>query len=302
MIKPEIIAKFRVEPGEDFRLRDHDPGWAQTDEIKRAGKEAVRQRALEILEKDLEQLAAAQQLLYAADSYAVLVVLQAMDAAGKDGIIKHVMSGLNPQGCQVFSFKRPSDEDLDHNFLWRCMRCLPERGRIGIFNRSYYEEVLVVRVHPEFLDRQKLPPGKRGKGFWNKRYDDINRFERHLVRNGTVVLKFFLNVSKDEQKKRFLERLDNPEKHWKFSAADLAERAHWDRYMEAFEDAIRATSTKWAPWYVVPADHKWAARAIVADVLTTTINSLGLEYPKLDAQQRQALAAARAKLAAEEDG
>jgi PPK2 family polyphosphate:nucleotide phosphotransferase len=302
MIKPEIIAKFRVEPGEDFRLRDHDPGWAQTDEIKRAGKEAVRQRALEILEKDLEQLAAAQQLLYAADTYSVLVVLQAMDAAGKDGIIKHVMSGLNPQGCQVFSFKRPSDEDLDHNFLWRCMRCLPERGRIGIFNRSYYEEVLVVRVHPEFLDRQKLPPGKRGKGFWQKRYDDINRFERHLVRNGTVVLKFFLNVSKDEQKKRFLERLDNPEKHWKFSAADLAERAHWDRYMEAFEDAIRATSTKWAPWYVVPADHKWAARAIVADVLTTTINSLGLEYPKLDAQQRQALAAARAKLAAEEDG
>ena len=302
MLKSKIIDRFRVPPGKRLRLKDHDPGWAQTPELKEAGKDAVRQRALEILERDLEDLAVAQTMLWASDTYSVLVILQAMDAAGKDGIIKHVMSGLNPQGCQVFSFKKPSEEELKHDFLWRCACRLPERGRIGIFNRSYYEEVLVVRVHPELLARQTLSPGKRGKGFWKKRYDDINRFERHLVRNGTVVVKFFLNISKDEQKKRFLERLDNPEKHWKFSGADMAERSHWDAYMKAFEDALSATSTKWAPWYVIPANHKWAARAVVADILTSTIRSLGLTYPEVSDQGRQAIAEARQRLEAEVNG
>jgi PPK2 family polyphosphate:nucleotide phosphotransferase len=231
--------------------------------------------------------------------YAVLVVFQAMDAAGKDGMIKHVMSGVNPQGCQVFAFKAPSAEELDHDFLWRCVKALPERGRIGIFNRSYYEEVLVVRVHPEILARQKLPPGKRGKGFWEDRYESINDLERHLVRNGTVILKFFLHVSKDEQRRRFLDRIEDPEKHWKFSAGDVAERDHWDDYMEAYEDAIRATSTAWAPWYVIPADHKWVARALVADVLATTIRDLGLEHPAPTTEQKRALAEARRRLLAE---
>jgi PPK2 family polyphosphate:nucleotide phosphotransferase len=299
MIQQEMMDRFRIPPDSTFRLQDHDPGWAQTEDLKQAGKDAVRQRALEVMEQDLEQLAAAQRLLWASDIHSVLVVLQAMDAAGKDGMIQHVMSGLNPQGCQVFSFKRPSDEELDHNYLWRYMRCLPERGRIGIFNRSYYEEVLVVKVHPELLARQKLPPGKRGDGFWKKRYEDINNFEHHLVRNGTVIVKLFLNISKDEQKRRFLERLENPEKHWKFSAADLAEREHWDEYMSAFEGAIRATSTKWAPWYVVPANHKWVARAVVADVLAHTIKSLDLAYPQVDAAGQQAITAAKAKLESE---
>jgi PPK2 family polyphosphate:nucleotide phosphotransferase len=213
-------------------------------------------------------------------------------------MIKHVMSGLNPQGCQVFSFKKPSDEELDHNFLWRYSRCLPERGRIGIFNRSYYEETLVVRVHPELVERQKLPPGKRGRTFWEDRYEDINNFERHLVRNGTLILKFFLNISKKEQKRRFLERLDNPAKNWKFSAADLAEREHWDEYMKAFEDTITATSTKWAPWYVVPADHKWIARATVSAVIKHGIKSLNLGIPEMPPEQRKRLASARRKLVA----
>jgi PPK2 family polyphosphate:nucleotide phosphotransferase len=221
-----------------------------------------------------------------------------MDAAGKDGTIKHVMSGVNPQGCQVFSFKKPSSEELDHNFLWRYMRCLPERGRIGIFNRSYYEDVLVVKVHPELLGRQ-LPREKVGKKFWEERYEDINAFERHLVRNGTLVLKFFLNVSKDEQKNRFLERLDRPEKNWKFSPSDLAERGHWDDYMAAYEDALSATSTEWAPWYVIPADYKWITRAVVADVITTAIRSLDLAYPQVTPEQKKLLAEARKKLDAE---
>jgi PPK2 family polyphosphate:nucleotide phosphotransferase len=222
-----------------------------------------------------------------------------MDAAGKDGTIKHVMSGLNPQGCQVYSFKQPSPEELDHTFLWRCQKRVPERGRIGIFNRSYYEDVLVVKVHPELLEKQKLPPGKRGKSFWQGRYDDINAFEQHLVRSGTIVLKFFLHVSKDEQKRRFLERLDNPEKNWKFSIADLAERGYWDDYMDAYEEALEATSTKCAPWYVVPADHKWVTRAVVADIVTTSLLNLGLEYPTVNDEQRQRLAEARVKLESE---
>jgi PPK2 family polyphosphate:nucleotide phosphotransferase len=299
MIRKDVLELFRVAPGKKLRLKDHNPGWAQTREFKQLGKEAIKARAEEVLQTNLADLAEAQELLYAGDVYSVLVVLQAMDAAGKDGTIKHVMSGVNPQGCQVFSFKKPSVEDLDHNFLWRYMKALPERGRIGIFNRSYYEDVLVVRVHPELLEQAKLPPGKRGKSFWRDRYDDINAFERHLVRNGTLILKFFLNVSRAEQKRRFLERLDNPEKHWKFSAADLAERAHWNTYMDAYEEALSATSTKWAPWYVVPADNKWVTRAVVADVLTSAIRGLDLRYPEITGEQRRALAEARRKLAKE---
>jgi PPK2 family polyphosphate:nucleotide phosphotransferase len=297
MIRPDIVDLFRVPPGKKkLRLADYDTGWAQTTELEELGKDAVKERAQEILRQNISDLSEAQERLYANDVYSVLIVLQAMDAAGKDGTIKHVMSGINPQGVQVFSFKQPSGEELDHNFLWRYMKALPERGRIGIFNRSYYEDVLVVRVHPEILARQKLPPGERDEGFWADRYQDIKSFERHLVRNGTVVIKFFLNVSKKEQKRRFLERLDNPQKHWKFSAADLAEREYWDDYMRAYEQAIVATSTKHAPWYIVPADHKWVTRAVVADVITSTIRGLGLEHPTPSGEQRQALAAAREQL------
>jgi PPK2 family polyphosphate:nucleotide phosphotransferase len=301
MIPHVIVDRLRVDAGEKFRLKDFDTGWALTKELKEMGKEVVKERAGEILQESREQLAAAQDLLYADDRYAVLVVLQAMDAAGKDGTLKHVMSGVNPQGCAVYSFKKPSDEERAHTFLWRCMTRLPRRGQIGIFNRSYYEDVLVVKVHPELLDGQRLPPGARGRKFWEARYEDINAFERHLVRNGTTILKFFLNVSKKEQKKRFLDRLDRPDKHWKFSAADVAERAFWDQYMEAYEDAIRATSTKHAPWYVVPADDKWFTRAVVADILSTTIHSLDLKYPEVTEAQRAALAAARKQLEAESD-
>jgi PPK2 family polyphosphate:nucleotide phosphotransferase len=296
MINPKLIKLFQVAPGAKVRLKQRNPGWAQTAELKELGKDVIKGRAETVLAENLKQLAEAQELLYANDVYSVLVILQAIDAAGKDGTIKHVMSGVNPQGCQVFSFKKPSDEELDHNFLWRYMKALPERGRIGIFNRSYYEEVLVVKVHPELCERQKLPPGKRGKSFWQERYDDINDFERHLSRNGTLILKFFLHISKDEQKKRFLERLETPEKHWKFSASDLSERAFWKDYMEAFEEALSATSTEWAPWYIIPADHKWVARAAVADILTSTIGSLHLTYPEVTPEQRQALEEARTQL------
>jgi PPK2 family polyphosphate:nucleotide phosphotransferase len=296
MLDRKIMSQLRVSPGTELRLKDHDSGWAQTKELKESGKDAVKERSKEILETSLVEIADAQQLLYADDRYAVLIVFQAMDAAGKDGTIKHVMSGVNPQGCQVFSFKKPSAEELDHNFLWRYMRCLPERGRIGIFNRSYYEDVLVVKVHPELLGLQRLPDGKRGKSFWDARYEDINSFERHLTRNGTLVLKFFLNVSKREQKRRFLERLERPEKNWKFSASDMAERGFWDDYMNAYEDALSATSTEWAPWFVVPADHKWGTRAIVADILTSSIQSLDLRYPEVTNDQRKALAEAKKRL------
>jgi PPK2 family polyphosphate:nucleotide phosphotransferase len=287
---------FRVKPGARFRLKECDPAWDRIQDIKGLSKEAARDKAQLFLKKNLKELADAQELLWASDNYSILMVLQAMDAAGKDGIVEHVMSGMNPQGCQVYSFKRPSDEELDHNFLWRCMKALPERGRIGIFNRSYYEEVLVVRVHPEFLERQKLPAGKRDQSFWTDRFEDINAFEKHLVRNGTVIVKFFLNVSKKEQRERFLARLEDPHKHWKFSSADLAERGLWDEYMKAYEDAIAATSTKWAPWYIIPADHKWIARTAVASILTDTIRSLDLEFPKISAEQSKALTQAKKQL------
>jgi PPK2 family polyphosphate:nucleotide phosphotransferase len=299
-IRKDIIDLFRVPVGKKVKLKDYNPGWKQSDEFKELGKDALKERAKEVLDRNLADLAEAQDRLYADDRYAVLIVLQAMDAAGKDGTIKHVMSGVNPQGCQVFSFKKPSAEDLDHNFLWRHMRCLPERGRIGIFNRSYYEDVLVVKVHPEWIGRQ-LPreKDKVGKKFWEERYEDINAFEQHLVRNGTVILKFFLNVSKDEQKRRFLERLDRPEKNWKFSPSDMAERGYWDDYMTAYEDALSATSTDWAPWYVIPADHKWITRATVASIVTNAIQDLGLKAPEVSAEDRKRLAEARKKLEAE---
>jgi PPK2 family polyphosphate:nucleotide phosphotransferase len=281
------------------RLKDHDTGWAQTKELKELGKDVVKDRAKEILDKNLEDLAEAQELLYADDRHGVLIVLQAMDAAGKDGTIKHVMSGVNPQGCQVFSFKKPSAEELDHNFLWRYMKRVPERGRIGIFNRSYYEDVLVVKVHPELLDQQRLPPGKRGKSFWEGRYEDINAFERHLTRNGILVLKFFLNVSKEEQKRRFLQRLERPEKNWKFSTSDLSEREFWSDYMDAYEDALAATTTEEAPWYVVPADNKWITRAVVADVITTAIRSLDARFPEVTKEQLKMLAEAKSQLQSE---
>ncbi|MDH3289164.1 MAG: polyphosphate kinase 2 family protein [Betaproteobacteria bacterium] len=296
-LKPKKIYKlFQITPGRKVRLKRHNPDWMGTPELRALGKDEIKSRAKAFLEHNVEGLAEAQELLYANDVYSVLLVFQAMDAAGKDGTIKHVMSGVNPQGCQVFSFKQPSAEDLDHNFLWRYSRCLPERGRIGIFNRSYYEEVLVVRVHPAILGRQKLPKGKRGNSFWKERYDDINSFERHLARNGTLILKFFLNVSKGEQKQRFLERLENPEKHWKFSAADIQERGFWDDYMDAYEEMLSATSTDWAPWYVIPADHKFVTRAIVAFIVSDQIKALKLKHPEVTPEQMKSLAAAKQAL------
>jgi PPK2 family polyphosphate:nucleotide phosphotransferase len=292
----DVVRLFQVKPGRKPRLKQRNPGWAGGNEFKELRKPELKGRAVEFLKKNCEDLAAAQELLYASDIHSVLIVLQAMDAAGKDGTIKHVMSGVNPQGCQVFSFKKPSDEEVDHNFLWRYMRDLPERGRIGIFNRSYYEDVLVVRVHPQILEHQKLPPGDRGDKFWKARFDDINRFERHLTRNGTLVLKFFLHLSKKEQKKRFIERLEHEDKNWKFSAADLKEREFWDAYQKAFEEAIQHTSTRWAPWWVIPADHKWVTRAMVGSVVTQAIRGLRLKRPSLSAEQKRQLADAKKRL------
>ena len=283
--------RYRVAKGSSFRLRDHDPGDTADLKSKREGRER--------LQAGCERLRELQNLLYAHDRYALLLIFQAMDAAGKDSAIKHVMSGLNPQGCQVFAFKAPSQEELDHDFLWRTTRCLPERGRIGVFNRSYYEEVLIVRVHPQILRAQKLPEDSMGDGLWKRRFESINDLERHLTRNGTVVRKFFLNVSKEEQRQRFLARLDEPEKNWKFALGDVEERKCWDRYLEAYEDMIRHTSTEEAPWYVVPADHKWFTRLVVADAIGDALESLDLRYPTIDEKKREELAEARKALEAE---
>jgi PPK2 family polyphosphate:nucleotide phosphotransferase len=252
--------------------------------------------AEQILSEGVAALAPAQDLLYASDSYAILLIFQAMDAAGKDSTIKHVMSGVNPQGCQVFSFKHPSVEELEHDFFWRYAKALPERGRIGIFNRSYYEEVLIVKVHPEILANQRIPGATPTKELWQTRYDDINNFERHLTQNGTVILKFFLNISKEEQARRFLERLEDPTKHWKFSDADMQERGYWDEYMEAFETCLRETSTKSAPWHVIPADRKWVARAMVAKIVSSTIEGLDLKYPDVPPEKQSQIAAAKKTL------
>jgi PPK2 family polyphosphate:nucleotide phosphotransferase len=292
----EVQKLFRIAPDERVRLRDHDPAWAGKKEFRDLTRKELKARAVDYLAKNRLALAAAQENLYAADCHSVLVVLQAMDAAGKDGTIKHVMHGVNPQGCQVFSFKKPSSEELDHNFLWRYMKALPERGRIGIFNRSYYEDVLVVRVHPEWLGAQRLPGAKDDKRFWDERYDDINRFERHLVRNGTLIVKIFLNVSKEAQHERFAERLEDPSKNWKFSFNDLEERRHWDKYQDAFEQMLQKTSTEWAPWWVVPADNKWVTRTLVCAILTQSIEALGDRPPTLSAEQMKRLAEARREL------
>jgi PPK2 family polyphosphate:nucleotide phosphotransferase len=294
-----LLARLTVEPGEAAALVDRDPGWTGGPDFAALGHDALQQRATRAIEQGIAELSEAQELLWASHSYALLVVLQAMDAAGKDSVIKHVMSGLNPQGVQVASFKQPSAEELDHDFLWRISNALPERGRIGIFNRSHYEEVVALKVHPEWLEAQRLPPGDRDERFWHERYEDINAFERHLDRSGTKVVKFFLHVSKEAQKERFLARLDKPGKEWKFNAADVAERARFDDYLAAFEDALTATSTPWAPWYVVPADRWWVTQALVALVLVETLAGLDLRWPEVSAADRAANLAARRELEAE---
>ncbi len=288
----KFVRPYRITDGRKFRLKDWDP--ADTAHLKEEKK-----KAKDLLATGVEKLAELQGKLYAQDRWGVLLIFQAMDAAGKDGTIKHVMSGVNPQGVQVYSFKAPSAEELDHDFLWRTTRCLPEKGRIGIFNRSYYEEVLAVRVHPEFLEKQRLPPRLVRKKIWEERFDSIADLERHLARNGMIVLKFFLYVSRKEQKKRFLERLDLPEKNWKFSEADVNERRRWKEYMAAYEDAIRATARPWAPWYVVPADNKWFTRLVVAAAIIDTMEKLDLRYPKVDDAKKKELAAARKLLETE---
>jgi PPK2 family polyphosphate:nucleotide phosphotransferase len=287
---------FCVTNGKKFRLKDVDP--ADTLDFESDEKP----KAQEALAAGVEVLAELQEKLWAQDRWAVLIIFQAMDAAGKDGAIKHVMSGVNAQGCEVTSFKAPSAEELDHDFLWRCAKRLPERGRIGIFNRSYYEETLVVRVHQNFLAGQKLPENLKTKNIWKRRFRDITHFERYLTHNGILVLKFFLHVSKEEQQKRFLERIDDASKNWKFSLNDVREREHWDDYMDAYEQTIRQTASKYAPWYVVPADNKWFTRLVVAAAIVENMSSLDLEFPKLDEEQLKALQAAKQSLAADERG
>ena len=287
-----VVGRYRVTDGTSFQLADHDPA-----DI--AGLDPDKERARGVLQEGVRQLAELQEMLYAQDRWAVLLIFQAMDAAGKDSAIKHVMSGVNPQGVQVYSFKQPSAEELDHDYLWRSARALPERGRIGVFNRSYYEEVLVVRVHEKILRAEKLPPELVTGDIWAQRHEDIASFERYLARNGTLVLKFFQNVSREEQKKRFLARLDEPEKNWKFSASDVAERGHWDAYMAAYEDAIRATAAPHPPWYVVPADRKWFTRLVVNAAVVRALHDLDLHYPKLGPDEIAALAEARQVLEGE---
>jgi PPK2 family polyphosphate:nucleotide phosphotransferase len=290
-----IVKPYRVTSGKGFRLRGIDP--ADTHDLRSEDKEEAR----ELLATGVRWLAAEQEKLYAQDRYSVLLIFQAMDAAGKDGTIRHVLSGINPQGCQVHSFKQPSQEELDHDFLWRHVRRLPERGRIGIHNRSWYEEVLVARVHEAVLGAQKLPRELVGKDLWKQRIADIAAFEDYLARQGTVVLKFYLHLSRGEQKRRFLARLDEPDKNWKFSPADVRERSFWPRYMEAYEEAIRGTATKAAPWYVVPADNKWFTRLVVAAAIVERIERLNLAWPTVDKTTRKELAEVRRKLAAEPD-
>jgi PPK2 family polyphosphate:nucleotide phosphotransferase len=295
-----VIADLKVVPGEPADLKGRSTKLTKSGWLDANDEPNPKDLAEEDLEDFKKELSSAQELLYATDTYAVLVILQALDAAGKDGTIKHVMSGVNPQGCEVTAFKRPSADELSHDFLWRCEKALPPRGRIGIFNRSYYEDVLVTRVHPDILAAQHLPPDTAtGKKLWHQRYEDINAFERHLQRNGTRFVKLFLHVSKDEQRKRLLERLDDPAKHWKFSSADLAERAYFDEYTHAYERAITATSTSWAPWYVVPADHKYAERALVGGILAHVIEQLDLHLPEPDGEELAALDRARKALLAE---
>jgi PPK2 family polyphosphate:nucleotide phosphotransferase len=288
----KTVKHFRITSGKGFRLKDFDPG-------DTGGLRVEKSEAADLLSRGKEWLAREQELLYAQDRWSLLLIFQAMDAAGKDSTIKHVMSGVNPQGCQVFSFKEPSAEDLDHDFLWRHAKCLPERGHIGIFNRSYYEEVLVVRVHPQILNQQKLPAACMLKHIWKERLADMAQFEQYLTHQGTLILKFFLHVSRAEQKKRFLDRLDKPEKHWKFAPSDVRERAFWSDYMSAYEKAIRATASKHAPWFVVPADNKWFTHLVVAAAVVRALEELDLSYPRVSSQKRKELRASRSMLARE---
>lgn len=301
-IDDALLDGLRLAPGEEVRLADVPTKGTLGGDFEDHPKAERKERAREVLEAIKDELYDAQELLWADGRYSVLVVFQAMDAAGKDSTIKHVMSGLNPQGCNVTAFQAPTHRELDHTFLWRCARAAPARGSIGIFNRSHYEEVLIARVHQRLLDAQHLPPGPRGKSFWQARFDDINAFEQHLDRNGTKVLKLFLHVSKEEQLQRFLGRLENPEKLWKFSTADVAERRHWDEYQRAYEKMLAATSTPWAPWYVVPADRKYAMRPLAAALVARTIRQLPLVYPIVSNEERTSLAAAHAELRAELEG
>jgi PPK2 family polyphosphate:nucleotide phosphotransferase len=286
----QFIRPYVIESGQKFKLKDHDPG--DTHHLNSEDKPEAKK----ILKQGVEMLSNLQDILYAQGSWGLLLIFQAMDAAGKDSTIKHVMSGVNPQGVDVHSFKSPSTEELSHTFLWRTMRCTPPRGKIGIFNRSYYEEVLVVRVHPEFLDMQRIPDSLRSDHFWKNRYEDINAFERYMARNGIAIRKFFLNVSKEEQKKRFLERLNDPSKNWKFSASDVKERKYWDEYMHAYEKMIRSTAADYAPWIVVPADNKWFSRLLVVATIVDALNSMDLHYPRLTDSQLDELKQARRQL------
>jgi len=288
-----LIEPYCITKGKDFRLKDHDPG--DTNGLK------DKRQAQEGLDISVELLSHMQEKLYAQDRWALLLIFQAMDAAGKDGAIKHVMSGVNPQGCSVVSFKSPSNEELDHDYLWRTHKAVPERGRIGIFNRSYYEEVLVVRVHPPFLRAQKLPDRVITKHIWEERYEDINAFERYLACNGVIIRKFFLHVSREEQKKRFLERLEDSKKNWKFSMADVTERGFWKDYQEAYEEMIQNTATKYAPWYVVPADNKWFTRLAVASAIIAALDELDLAFPDVDKEKKKELQAVRDSLLAQKD-
>jgi PPK2 family polyphosphate:nucleotide phosphotransferase len=295
----DYVKKFMVEPQKKVQLKKYDSGWVQDKTLKNMGEDKAQELLLEMLEKDRASLAEAQELLAASHENGILIVLQGMDTAGKDGTIRNVMAGVNPQGCEVHGFKVPSAEEHAHDFLWRYYKVLPERGTIGIFNRSYYEDVLVVRVHPERMEALPEKLGPDAKGFWEGRYKDINAFEKHLARNGTVVLKFFLHISKDEQKNRLLDRLKNKDKYWKFSTADLAEREFWDQYVESYEEMLSATSTDYAPWFIVPADYKWVARTFVAEVIISAIDGLKLSYPKVSDEQIKQLMAAKKKLEAE---
>jgi len=293
----ELARRHAVRDGSDFRLDRCDP--AETGPFEDGERAAAKESTRDMLAEGVKILAEMQDRLYAQDRWSLLLVFQAMDAAGKDGVIKHVMSGINPQGCEVHSFKAPSAEELDHDFMWRCSRLAPRRGMIGIFNRSYYEEVLVVRVHSEYLAAQKLPEELVTREIWSERFQDIRKYERYLARQGTIIRKFFLHVSREEQRRRFLERIDDPAKNWKFSAADVAERAHWDGYMACYEEAIRETAADHAPWIVVPADNKWYTRLVVAAVVGEALASVDLRYPELDAAGRARLAESRAKLLSE---
>ncbi len=287
MLTPHLIGSVRAGTDGRFDLEDHETSWEGADPFGELSGKPLKKRAKKHLKSQRRALIKAQEKLYAADRFSILIIFQALDAAGKDGTIKHVMKGVNPQGCQVFSFKKPSAKELDHNFLWRYWHNVPERGRIGIFNRSYYEEVLVVRVHPELVQTRRLPATPHGGDFWAARFEDINALERHMSRNGTVILKFFLNVSKDEQRRRFIRRLTKPEKRWKFSTDDLHERAHWDQYRHAYQELIAATSTSWAPWYVIPADNKWLMRALVSHLIVDAIENLGVTFPKVPSGQSE---------------